>query len=78
VIEAYVTRVSFSGYFTRDLCAPMLAWLEGTPYDTPAMERRRQLIAILTRQQPHLRPSPLLREASVDHLNPELWNAPAG
>jgi hypothetical protein len=56
----------------------MLAWLEGTPYDTPAMERRRQLIAILTRQQPHLRPSPLLREASVDHLNPELWNAPAG
>jgi hypothetical protein len=40
------------------------------------MERRRQLIAVLSGQQPHLRASPLLREASVDHLNPELWNDP--
>jgi FkbM family methyltransferase len=74
-IEAYVTRVSFSGYFSRNLCAPMLAWLENTPYDSPAMERRRQLIAVLSGQQPHLCASPLLREASVDHLNPEVWNA---
>jgi hypothetical protein len=77
-IEAYVTRVSFSGYFSRNLCAPMLAWLENTPYDSPAMERRRQLMAVVSGQQPHLYASPLLREASADHLNPEVWNAPVG
>jgi FkbM family methyltransferase len=75
-IEAYVTRVAFSGYFQGKVSAPMLARLENTPYDSPAMERRRQLIAVLSGQQPHLVAAPLLREASVDHLNPELWNGP--
>jgi len=73
-IEAAVTRVSFSGYFSRDVSAPLLACLKDTPYDSPAMERRRQLAAVLSGQQSHLCASPLLREASVDHLNPELWN----
>jgi FkbM family methyltransferase len=75
-IEAAVTRVSFSGYFSRDLTASMLAGLKDTPYDSPAMERRRQLAAILSGQQSHLCASPLLREASVDHLNPDLWSRP--
>jgi len=77
-LEAYVTRVSYSGYFSGKLCAPMLACLENTPYDSPAMERRRQLMAFLSGEQPHLCASRLLQEASVDHLNPEVWNAPLG
>lgn len=75
--EAYVTRVHFSGYYTQTLCAPLLAWLQDTPYASPAMERRRQLTALQAGQQQHLRPSHLLQEASLDHLNPELWNAAA-
>ena len=77
-IEAAVTRMSFSGYFSRDASAPLLACLKDTRYDSPPMERRRQLAAVLCGQQPHLRASPLLREAGVDHLNPELWSASVG
>ena len=77
-IEAAVTRMSFSGYFSRDASAPLLACLKDTRYDSPAMERRRQLAAVLSGQQAQLCASPLLREASVDHLNPELWRAPVG
>ena len=76
--EAYVMRVSFSGYFSKTLCAPLLDWLQNTPYASPATERRRQLTALHAGKQQQLRPSPLLQASSVDHLNPELWNAGGG
>jgi FkbM family methyltransferase len=76
-VEAYVTRMSFSGYYSKSVCAPMLAWLQDTPYDTPAMERRRQLMALLSGRQQQLSASLLLRETSADHLNPELWSTAA-
>ena len=77
-LEAYVTRVSFSGYFVKALCAPLLDWLQNTPYASPAMERRRQLTALHAGKQQQLGPTPLLQASSVDHLNPELWNAGVG
>lgn len=77
-VEAYVTRVHFSGYYSKALCAPLLDWLQNTPYASPAMERRRQLTALYTGKQQHLCPSPLLQAASTDHLNAELWNAGIG
>jgi FkbM family methyltransferase len=72
--EAYVTRVHFSGYFSKTLCRPLLEWLQDTPYASPAMERRRQLTALHAGEQQQLYPSPLLQAASADHLNPEFWN----
>jgi len=49
--EAYVTTAGFSGYYTGDSLSGMLAWLQRTPYASPAMERRRQLITLLAGRQ---------------------------
>src|ERR1043166_9187388 len=52
--------------------------LAGTRYASPAMERRRQLMAIRAGRQNERQASPLLSKASPGHLNPHLWGgAPA-
>jgi FkbM family methyltransferase len=74
--EAYEERRAFSSYFAvpgGTLLA--LDWLSSTPYATPAMERRRQLVAIRAGRQRERQSSPLLSKASAGHLNPQLWGA---
>ena len=72
-LEAYEERRAFSSQFAAPETLAGLDWLAGTPYASPAMERRRQLIAISTGRQSQRKPTPLLVKASAGHLNPQLW-----
>ena len=72
-LEAYEERRAFSSQFGAPDTLAGLDWLAGTPYASPAMERRRQLLAISTGRQRERQPSPLLSKASAEHLNPQLW-----
>jgi FkbM family methyltransferase len=75
-LEAYEERRAFSSQFAAAETLAGLDWLAGTRYASPAMERRRQLIAIRTGRQRERQPSPLLSKASPEHLNPQLWGVP--
>jgi hypothetical protein len=72
-LEAYEERRAFSSQFAAVDTLAGLDWLSGTRYASPAMERRRQLIAIRAGRQRERQPSPLLSKASAEHLNPHLW-----
>jgi len=72
-LEAYEERHAFSSHFARLDTLGGLDWLATTPYASPAMERRRQLMAIRAGRQNERQASPLLSKASPGHLNPHLW-----
>jgi FkbM family methyltransferase len=72
-LEAYELRRAFSSQFAGADTLGGLDWLASTPYAGPAMERRRQLIAIRAGRQRERQSSPLLSKASEGHLNPQLW-----
>jgi FkbM family methyltransferase len=72
-LEAYEQRRAFSSQFAAPETLAGLDWLAGTPYASPAMERRRQLIAISTGRQRQRQASPLLNKTTAEHLNPQLW-----
>lgn len=72
-LEAYEERRAFSSQFAAPDTLGGLDWLASTPYATPAMERRRQLIAIQAGRQRERKPTPLLVKKSAGHLNPQLW-----
>jgi FkbM family methyltransferase len=71
--EAYEERRAFSSQFAEPDTLAGLDWLASTPYASPAMERRRQLMAIRAGRQRERQASPLLSKASAGHLNPQLW-----
>ena len=75
--EAYEERRAFSSQFAEPDTLAGLDWLASTPYASPAMERRRQLMAIRTGRQRERQASPLLSKASAGHLNPQLWGGHA-
>jgi FkbM family methyltransferase len=75
--EAYEERRAFSSQFAAPDTLAALDWLASTPYASPAMERRRQLMAIRTGRQRERQASPLLGTAAAGHLNPQLWGARA-
>lgn len=72
-LEAYEERRAFSSQFAAPDTLAGLDWLTSSPYASPAMERRRQLIAINAGRQRERQFSPLLSKASGGHLNPDLW-----
>jgi FkbM family methyltransferase len=72
--EAYEEQRAFSSCFADAATLAGLDWLASTPYASPAMERRRQLIAIRAGRQRQRQSSRLLSEASAAHLNPQLWD----
>jgi hypothetical protein len=76
-LEAYEECRAFSSQFASADTLAGLDWLAGTRYASPAMERRRQLIAIRTGRQRERQASPLLSKASAGHLNPQLWGGRA-
>jgi Methyltransferase FkbM domain len=76
-LEAYEERRAFSSQFAAPDTLSGLDWLAGTRYASPAMERRRQLIAIRTGRQRKRQPTPLLVKESAGHLNPQLWGGRA-
>src|SRR5262249_20926065 len=72
-LEAYEERRAFSSQFAAPDTLAGLDWLASTRYASPAMERRRQLIAIRAGRQCQRQPMPLLVKQSAGHLNPQLW-----
>jgi len=72
-VEAQEERRAFSSQFAAPDTLNALDWLASTPYASPAMERRRQLIAIRAGRQRVRQACPLLTKASESHLNPQLW-----
>jgi FkbM family methyltransferase len=73
-LEAYEQRHAFSSLFAGTRTLAGLDWLCSSPYASPAMERRRQLMAIRAIRQHQRQSSPLLSKASAEHLNPQLWD----
>jgi len=76
-LEAYEQRRAFSSFFAATNTLASLDWLSSTSYASPAMERRRQLMAIRAGRQHQRQSSPLLRSANAGHLNPQLWGGSA-
>lgn len=72
-LEAYEEQRAFSAQFAAPDTLAGLDWLAGTRYASPAMERRRQLMAIRAGRQRERQPTPLLVKESAGHLNPQLW-----
>jgi hypothetical protein len=77
-LEACEERRAFSSQFAPPDTLAGLDWLAGTRYASPAMERRRQLVAIRTGRQRERQSSPLLSKASAAHLYPQLWGGAGG
>jgi FkbM family methyltransferase len=74
IAERYVELQAFSGYFddgNRHL--PLLERIAASPWCSPAMARRRQLLRIRAGLQPAPQRESLLAAARDDHRNPGLW-----
>lgn len=67
---------SHSGYFAPP--APRIwdfyAWFHQTPFNTPEMERRRQLLRVLHGKQRAPEPAAILSQDGTDNLNASYWN----
>ncbi len=79
VLTRYEKLYAFSLYFIgRAALEGSLQRLEiirHSPYRSPEMARRRQLIRLRTGLQHSLQPEPLLAHKAADNLNPEFWVA---
>jgi hypothetical protein len=64
---------AFSSYYTGISSLRNLEMLRAMGFQSPAMERRRQLIRMRYKAQSVPDYSPLLAVKSPLHLNPELW-----
>ncbi len=74
-IRAFAEQASFSDYFRPTSMLPLLDWLQGTPYGSAPMERRRQLQAKRANRPAGGTTSGLLAQPGRDHLNVSLWGA---
>ena len=72
-ISSYERARAFSSYFTQPATLPLLQWVSTTPYHTPEMERRLQLIQLRTGQREHLAEHPIFINADTRHLNRQVW-----
>jgi len=72
-ISSYERARAFSSYFTQPDTLPLLEWVGTTPYHTPEMERRLQLIQLRTGQREHLAENPIFINAGTRHLNRQVW-----
>ncbi len=77
LLEAYETLNAYSSYYTRQPTLRNLEIIKGLRFQSPEMERRRQLIRMRFGMQSGPEPSPLLSGKTEFNLNPEFWN-PAG
>ncbi|MBI3451255.1 MAG: FkbM family methyltransferase [Rhodospirillales bacterium] len=74
VFELGESLASFSSIFSRGDMLDELQFIVGTPFASPSLERRRQLLRLRLGLQTRIEPAPLLAVVSDDHLNPELWS----
>jgi FkbM family methyltransferase len=76
-IEAWEESRCFSGCFVPADAQrlDMLDWVQGTPFASARMERRRQLQRMIIGLQSGFTATPILLQAAPDHLNPEIWTS---
>ena len=74
--EASEILSAYSSFYTGDKTLPNMELLRKYGFQSPEMERRRQLIRMRHGMQDAPEPSPLLAEYSEFNLNPELWAGP--
>lgn len=73
--ETYETISAYSSYYTGQSTLGNLEAIKGLGFQSPEMERRRQLIRMRYRMQSGPLSSPLLSKKTESNLNPEFWNA---
>jgi hypothetical protein len=73
ILERQVKTRAYSSYFIDDHAMAGLEPLQGLGFQSPEMERRRQLIAMRNQRQAGPQPSPLLATPSQYNLNSRFW-----
>lgn len=69
----YEKMRSFSSYFGGDETLTLLDWLSETPYHSPEMERRRQLVQIKTGKRERPEFHKVFEDAGEHNLNADFW-----
>ncbi len=75
LLETYETLHAYSSYYSGQSTLGNLEIIQGLGFQSPEMERRRQLIRMRYGMQPGPSSSPLLSKKTEFNLNPEFWNA---
>ncbi|MDO8472342.1 MAG: FkbM family methyltransferase, partial [Dehalococcoidia bacterium] len=75
LLEAYETRHALSSYYTGQSSLGDLEVIKGLGFQSPEMERRRQLIRMRYGMQLRPSSSSLLSKKMESNLNPEFWSA---
>jgi hypothetical protein len=65
---------AFSSFLVGPASLTNLERLRSLGFQSPEMERRRQLVRMRMRQQPGPEPSPILSTRGDDNLNPGYWS----
>ena len=73
VLERFEKMQGYSGYFSREESTELLAQIRALGFQSPEMERRRQLVALRCGKQAVPEAAPLLLESSHYNLNPSFW-----
>jgi FkbM family methyltransferase len=75
ILEYRQKAKGFSSFYTGKSTLDQLEIMKGLGYQTPEMERRRQLIRMRYGLQNGPVATPLLSTKARDNLNPEIWKA---
>jgi FkbM family methyltransferase len=73
VVEQYERLRAYSSLFSGTSSLEVLAPVLGSPFCSPEMERRRQLVRLRAGLQREPEAVPLLSAASEENLNPAFW-----
>jgi len=74
ILEQYEKLRAFSSYYTGQDSLETYELLSNLGFQTPELERRRQLVRMRNKFQEKPKPSALLADRSPGNLNPGLWN----
>ncbi|MBY0431032.1 MAG: FkbM family methyltransferase [Rhodospirillales bacterium] len=67
------THASYSGYFWHSPFLNLMDAVTNNRFYSAEMERRRQLVRIILKNQDHLIPTALVAKNSPEHLNARVW-----
>jgi len=73
ILEYTEKAKAFSSYYTGNASLNNLEIIRQLGYQSPEMERRRQLIRMRFRMQAEPHPDPAVTDVSTDNLNPGFW-----
>ena len=74
ILETYEEVQAYSSYYTDGSSLGLLEGLVQSPFASPEIERRRQLIRVRLSMQNELVSAKALKEKTAENRNPELWD----